>query len=256
MNKIKFLNFRSSLLVLMLVLVVSCVPYKEIRYFNDINETKEPVNNPREQKRISPFDNIYIKVLSTDEKTAQIFNSTDPLRTDFSTSLISYLVDEKGNIDFPFVGDINIGGLTTSQASSKIQKALSEYIANTAVIVKYIENKITVMGEVEHQGVYPFTDDKLNIYQAVSLAGGLTRYGNHKNVTLIRQVDNKIMQYKLDLSNSKIISSEFYYILPNDIVVIEPLRSVSRSYQNMTYGTILTTITTLIAVLYLFNVRL
>lgn len=244
----KFFNLKNSLLILILVLIVSCVPYSKVRYFNDINEIKEPLNNPREQKRISPFDNIYIKVLSTDEKTSQIFNSTEPFRNDVSTiSLISYLVDEKGNVNFPFVGDINIGGLTPSQASAKIQKALSEYIANTAVIVKYIDNKVTILGEVDRQGVYSFTDDKINIYQAISLAGGLAKYGDHKNVILIRQVDNKIMQYKLDLSNSKIINTDLYYILPNDVIVIEPHRSVTRSYENVTYNAILSTISTILA---------
>jgi polysaccharide biosynthesis/export protein len=245
---------QSSLFVLMLVLFVSCVPYKEVLYFNDIKEKKAPVINPREQKKISPFDNLYIKVLSTDEKTAQIFNSTDPFRSELSSSLISYLVDEKGNINFPFAGEINVGGLTTSLASIKIQKTLSEYISNTAVIVKFIDNKVTLMGEVNHQGVFPFTVDKINIYDAISLAGGLTRYGDHKKVILIRQVNNEIKEYKLDLSDSKVIASETYYILPNDVIVVEPLRAVSRSYQNLTYMTILSTISTMVSVIVLYKI--
>jgi polysaccharide biosynthesis/export protein len=253
MNKI--FSFQSSLLLLISVLIVSCMPFKEVRYFNAKGELKGTIINPREQKKILPFDNLYIKVLSTDEKNALIFNTSDPTRSDLSTSLISYLVDEKGNINFPFVGDINIGGLTTSQASAKIQKSLSEYISNTAIVVKFIDNKVTVMGEVNHQGVFPFNTDKITIYDAVALAGGLTRYGNHKNVFLIRQVNNEIKKYKLDLANSTIIGSENYYILPNDVIVVEPLRNISWSYENITYSTILTTITTLIAVLVLFQVK-
>jgi polysaccharide biosynthesis/export protein len=253
MNKI--FCFQSSLILLIAVLFVSCMPFKEVKYFNDLGKIPAPANNPREQKKILPFDNLYIKVLSTDEKNALIFNTSDPLRSDLSTALISYLVDEKGNVNFPFVGDINIGGLTTSQASAKIQKALSEYISNTAVLVKFIDNKVTVMGEVNHQGVFPFTSDKINIYDAIALAGGFTRYGSHKNIYLIRQVNNELKQFKLDLSNSKIIGSENYYILPNDVIVVEPLRNISWSYENITYSTVLTTITTLIAVLVLFQVK-
>ena len=79
------------------------------------------------QKLIMPFDKLYIKVLSIDLQTSQIFNSTEEMRTrryGSQVSLLGYLVDETGNVNFPFVGNINVGGLTTSQAAVKIQKAL------------------------------------------------------------------------------------------------------------------------------------
>jgi polysaccharide export outer membrane protein len=159
-------------------------------------------------------------------------------------SILGYLVDESGDINFPFVGKINVGSLTTSEASLKIQKALNEYVANTSVTVKFIDNKISVLGEVTNQGSYSFSQDKLNIYEALSLGGGLTRYGNRKNIILVRQEGEKIMHHKLDLSDSKIASKEFYYILPNDVIVVEPLKSVSTSYQNNTWSILLTTLST------------
>ena len=70
--------------------------------------------------------------------------------------ILGYLVDETGNINFPFVGNINVGSLTTAQAAEKIQKALDDYVPNTSVTVKYIDNQVTVMGEVKQQGVYSF----------------------------------------------------------------------------------------------------
>ncbi len=113
---------------------------------------------------------------------------------------------------------------------------------------------MSLLGEVQQQGVYTFSQDKLNIYEALALGGGITRYGNRKNVILIRQEGDKIMHHKLNLSDSKIASKDFYYILPNDVIVVEPLKSISTSYQNITYTTILTSITTLVAVLLLFGV--
>jgi polysaccharide export outer membrane protein len=166
-----------------------------------------------------------------------------------SPGIIGYLVDEKGNINFPFVGDINVGSLTTSQAGIKIQKALSDYVSNTSVSVKYIDNQVTVIGEVNRQGVYSFSQDKLNIYEALGLGGGLTRYGNRKNIILIRHEGDKIMHYRLNLSDSKIAAKDYYYILPNDVIVVEPLKAVSSSYSNVTYTTILSSITTLITIL-------
>jgi polysaccharide export outer membrane protein len=235
-----------------MVCAVSCVPVTQLSYFNDINEIDEPTVNPRMQKVILPFDRLYIKVISIDMPTNQIFNSTDEMRTasyGTSSGLLGYLVDEQGNVNFPFVGNINVASLTTAQAADKIQQALSDYVANTSVIVKFVDNQITVMGEVNRQGVYPFIQDKLNIYEAIGLGGGLTRYGNRKNIIVIRNVEGKIMHYRLNLSDSKIASRNYYYILPNDVVIVEPLKAVSTSYSNITYTTILTSISTAIAVL-------
>jgi polysaccharide export outer membrane protein len=172
-----------------------------------------------------------------------------------SSNIIGYLVNEKGNLNFPFVGLINVAGLTTDQASKKIQDALNDYISNTAVVVKYIDNKVSIIGEVQRQGVYTFTQEKLNIYEALSLGGGLTRYGDHKNIVLIRQEGEKVMHYRLNLSDSKIAAKDYYYILPNDVIVVEPLKAVSSSYSNITFTTILSSITTLIAVLLFTGVK-
>ena len=240
------------------LILTSCVPVSQLSYFNDIDEMNEPVANPRTQKTIMPFDKLYIKVLSIDLQTSQIFNTTDEMRSmsyGTSSGLIGYLVDEDGNIDFPFVGKINVGSLTTAQAAEKIQKALSDYVANTSIIVKYVDNQITVMGEVTRQGVFPFSQDKLNIYEALGLGGGLTRYGDRKNIILIRNEDGKVMHYRLNLSDSKISSKSYYYILPNDVIVVEPLKAVSSSYSNITYSTVLSSISTAIAVLLFAGLR-
>ena len=242
-------NYSKLSALLVLILAVSCVPVKQVSYFNDINEMQEPVVNPRTQKLILPFDKLYINVLSIDPQTSQIFNSTEEMRYNNDNGIIGYLVDEKGSINFPFVGKINVLNLTTAQASAKIQVALNDYVANTSIIVKFVDNQVTIVGEVQRQGVYSFSHDKLNIYEALGLGGGITRYGNRKNVILIRNEGDKIMHYRLNLSDSKISGKDSYYILPNDVVVVEPLKTISTSYANITYTTVLTSITTLIAVL-------
>ena len=145
--------------------------------------------------------------------------------------------------------------LQQQRLPEKIQKALSDYVSNTSIIVKYIDNQVTVMGEVKQQGVYTFIQDKLNIYEALGLGGGLTQYGDRKKIILIRNEGSKIMHYRLDLSDSKIAGKDYYYILPNDVIIVEPLKALSASYQNITYTTILSSITTLIAVLLFTNVK-
>jgi polysaccharide export outer membrane protein len=246
-----------TIICVVLLLSHSCVPVSKLSYFNDINEITGPDINPRTQKMIMPFDRLYIKVLSIDPQTSQIFSTEEEIRsgTYGSGGIVGYLVDENGNITFPFVGNINVGSLSTSQAAEKIQKALNEYVSNTSVIVKYVDNQVTVMGEVQRQGVYNFTRDKLNIYEALGLGGGITRYGDRRNIILTRNVGEKIIHYRLNLSDSKIASKDYYYILPNDVIIVEPLKAVSTSYQNITYTTVLSSITTLIAVLLFTGVK-
>lgn len=253
MKKVTFIYFRPYLAILFISLLTSCVPTSQLSYFNDIEILEKPVVNPKIQKTIMPFDKLYIRILSIDPQTRQIFDTPDEIRySSTSNSIIGYLVDETGSIDFPFVGKINVGSLTLSQAGTKIQSSLNEYIPNTTVIVKFIDNQVSILGEVQRQGVYSFSQDKLNIYEALALGGGLSRYGNRKNIILIRQEGEKIMHHKLNLSDSKIASKDFYYVLPNDAIVVEPLKSISTSYPNVTYQSILSSLTTLVAILVLY----
>lgn len=231
----------------LIFLNIACVPYKSIRYVADVKDAESAVTYERQQKKILPFDNLYIKILSTDDKAAKMFNFTEELRTQSTSNVLSYSVDEHGDISFPFAGNVNVKGLTLAEANLKIQQALSDYIPNTAVIVKFYDNKITVIGEVQREGEYGFTQDKATIYEAIAMAGGMTRFGNRKRVILIREEEKKIKKYILDLSNSNIIGSPYYYLLPRDVIVIEPIKAVSWSYQNMTYSTILASIGTLLA---------
>lgn len=238
-----------SVILLFIIFSSACVPVEKLSYFNDINDLEEPGINPRTQKIINPFDKLYIKVFSIDPQTSQIFNSVDEMRYGGNNGVIGYLVDERGNINFPFVGNINVAGLTTAQAGEKVQKALSDYVSNTSVSVKYVDNQITIIGEVQRQGVYTFSQDKLNIYEALGLGGGITRYGNRKNVILVRNEGDKILHHRLNLSDSKIAGKDTYYVMANDVIVVEPLKAISSSYQNITYTTVLSSITTLIAIL-------
>lgn len=244
------LRYCITSVVLIAILSVSCVPTNKLKYFNDINSIEDASISPRTQKTIMPFDKLFVKVLSVDPLTSQIFNSSEEMRFgNGSTGIIGYSVDESGNINFPFVGDIKVSSLTTSQAADKIQKTLNDYVTNTSIIVKYIDNQVTIIGEVQRPGVYNFTQDKINIYEAIGLGGGLSRYGNRKEIILIRSQGDKIMHYTLNLSDSKLAGTDNYYILPNDVIVVEPLKSISTSYSNITFTTVLTSISTLVQVL-------
>lgn len=245
--------FQITIIVFASLFIVSCVPVKEVSYFNDIDQLQEPDINPRVQKIILPFDVLYIQLYSIDENATRLFNTNDNMSSNESSGTKGYIVNEKGNINYPYVGNIHVSGLTLEQAKVEIEESLSEYVSNVDVTVKFIDNKVVVLGEVQSQGSYTFSQDKITIYEALALGGGISKYGNRKNVILIRQEGDKIMHHKLNLSDSRVAGKDLYYIQSNDIVVVEPLKSSSwHNYNYSVYSIIISSFTTLLAIYVTF----
>jgi polysaccharide biosynthesis/export protein len=225
--------------------------YNKLKYLQNLETSENTVyKNERTSKTVRNFDVLYIKVLSTDEKTSRIFTPEPNSNNSGMSYLTSYTVNEKGAIYFPFVGEIVVKDLTLEQASGKIQSALSQYLLNTAVIVQFINNHVTVVGEVNSEGDFTFTSDKVTIFQAIGMARGIKYYGDRNKVTVIRTVDDKITYNFVDLGDKNIVASNFYYVEPNDVIVVKPQKSITHTFQNYTFTTILSTISAAITVLY------
>ena len=180
-----------------------------------------------------PKDVLTITVSATDADAAVPFNMTVPTpltqgqRSSYSQALLqSYLVDNDGNIDFPKVGSIHLGGLTKSEAEKLIQDKIKPYMneqENPIVTVRMTNYKISVLGEVNRQGMYTVGNEKINILEALALAGDLTIYGVRTNVKLIREdATGEKTMHVLDLTDANIINSPYYYLQQNDIVYVEP----------------------------------
>ena len=222
-------------------------------YFSE-KEKDPPVNEftiTRPVKTIQPFDNIYIWVTSTEEKNQKIFSTSSSMSSDY-INLISYIVNSDGYIDFPFVGLIYVKDMTLQQAKENIQKEVGEYLANISITVKFVNNKISVLGEVARPGAYSFAKDQLTIFEALGLAGGATIYGKKNEVVLIREKGNKINYHYLDLTKKDIVSSDYYFIIPNDIIVIKPVKARFRTLNILNWSLVLSTITTAITLYLLF----
>ncbi|MCF8222330.1 MAG: polysaccharide biosynthesis/export family protein [Bacteroidales bacterium] len=242
-------TLRPALILFLVIAASSCVPSKKLKYFNDIDDIQAPYVSPQKDKAIAPGDRLFIRVLSIDEEANQIFNSVDNITANNTSNIIGYGINQEGNIDFPFVGKVKLSGMTIAEASEKMTGLLKEYVPGSEVVIKYIDNRVTVMGEVNAQGVYSFSEDKINIYKALALGGGLTRWGNRENVVLMRNENGRITHYKLDLSSSEIAGKDQFYVRPNDVVVVEPLKRISASYQNTTFNTVLGALSTIITIL-------
>jgi len=139
-----------------------------------------------------------------------------------------------------------VKGLTLAEVVDLIQKTLNEYFKECTVNVKLVNFDVAVIGEVNSPGNFTVYRDQLNIFQAIGLAGGLKEFGNPKRVKLIRQTQTGSNMFEIDLTDNKILSSSNFYLMPNDIIYVEPLNSKSTAYRTFPYSLILVSLSTLL----------
>lgn len=233
----KTLNHKNTvrLFILLLVFLVgsmsSCVPLKRIKYAQEPVEDSVINSYLTAQtglNTINPYDELFIRISSFDEKTYQFFNPYSYGNNNLgnqAANIYSYTVAEDGFIDYPFVGRIHLAGLTLLQAQDSVEAALSMYLADAEATVKFTQKYITILGEVNSPGQISFQKEKINLYEMIAMAGDLTIHADRKNVTLIRQEGDSTKYYYIDVTHKDLVESEFYYLQPNDIIYVEPLRS-------------------------------
>ncbi len=234
----------------------SCIPHQKLKLVHEPQLYNDSLlyNTLYNEKIILPYDNLYIKVYSTDERTQLLFAEGYSSIANVDPRLISYTVNDSGFLNLPFTGQVMVGNLTLKQAQGEIQKQLSRFLKNISVTVRFVGNSITILGEVNRPGEYVYYDDKISCFQALGLAGGVANYGNLTNVTLLREVNDEIKFYVMDLTQKDIVESSIYYLQPNDVLMIEPIKakySSLRSYNNLSI--VLSTITTLALLITSFN---
>jgi len=216
-----------SALFLMFLLVfmgTSCGSKKDIIYFQDIESyAPNAVDKAKYQLRIVPNDNLLITVSALNPVAAQPFNSVD-LTGSYATGLEwkGYLVDERGEINFPVIGKVTIGGLTKAEAEKLLENKILQYIANPVVNIRFMNYKVSVLGEVNKPGTYTINDEKLTLPEAISLAGDLTIYGQRKDVQIFRMENGEKKYYTVDLTNPAVFYSPYYYLQQNDVIYVKP----------------------------------
>jgi polysaccharide export outer membrane protein len=233
-NKSRYSVFFTLLIALV---ITSCAPVQKLKYVDDAStsQVKNEYFNDRTEKKIQPYDYLYVKIFSLDERTNSIFNERS---YSIDNELLSYAVDGAGNISMPFIGEINVKDLTINEARERVEKSLGAILNNISVIVRFVSNKVTVLGEVNQPGQHAFYDEKVTVFQAVGFAGGTSGFGDLSHVTLVREKDNVVKYFNLDLTKKNIASSEYYYLLPNDVLIINPIKAKYRDLKD--YGLTLT----------------
>lgn len=227
MKNLNTLFLKLAIIILLPALISGCASRKKILMLQGISENTASFNNPgKSSYKLHKGDNLYIKVYSVDEKTSKFFQSDFPnLMNPTYLFLNSYTIDENGYIHVSFINKLLVEGLTIEESKNLIQKALNEYFKECTVAVKLVNFQVSVLGEVNNPGSYTIEKEQVNLFQALGLAGGPKEFSNLMRVTLVRQTDTGSQVQVLDLTNQKILESEYYYLMPNDIVYIEPVKA-------------------------------
>ncbi len=236
------LNKRILGLLLLPFLLAGCQSYKKVPYFQDV----DGVNQAEQQvslydAKIMPKDLLTIVVSCTNPELAIPFNLTVPSNAGLAASSSSnvttqavlqpYLVDNDGKINFPVLGELKLGGLTKREAEQLIIDKLKPYMKETPIVtVRMVNYKISVIGEVTRPGTFTISNEKVNLLEALAMAGDMTVYGLRDNVKLIREDANGKQQIvTLNLNNAETILSPYYWLQQNDIIYVTPNKAKARN---------------------------
>ena len=250
-------NLSGITFLILVIAVSSCTTKKQLTYLQNVDSLpsgtvyyKEPI-----EYRIQNNDILYIRVVSLSEQvdmqinTFQSQSGQNMFQNEISLFLYGYSVSDSGYVDVPSLGKINVIGRTIEEAQEVIYNRVNESIRNSTVIVKLISFKFSVLGEVRKPGIYMNYNNQITVLEAISKAGDITDFGDRKLVLVIRPTKSETKTFRIDLTDKSILSSEAFFLLPNDIVYIEPIKSKTFRINIPTMTLVLTTISTLILVL-------
>ncbi|MBS7566824.1 polysaccharide biosynthesis/export family protein [Mucilaginibacter sp. Bleaf8] len=229
-----------SFLVLFFVLIVysSCNSYKKIPYFQNLDKTRNTAQDITNYTPITiqPSDILGINVTSSNPEASAVFNYNlgsinGTANISSNNPVIGYLVNTQGELVLPLLGKVQVAGSTVSDLEVKLQKELSPYLKNCLVNVRLINFKVSVLGDVEHPGVFPVANERVTLNEAISLAGDLNITALRK-VLLIREVNGKRDFIPIDLTSKDLFSSPYYYLKSNDVIYVQPGKNKFASVDN------------------------
>lgn len=249
------MNKKILLYILVLFLASGCLQHKDLLILNvDSFSVQSPVYN---EYKLRPQDLLYIRVMSSDKTIQSIFEpiSEDRVYTmnDKNLYLTGYTINNDSTIVVPLLGKFKAAGLTLNQLQSVIQKKIDEMVIDTYATVKLANYKVTVLGEVDRPGVIFMSQTNPTIFDALAMVGDISKTGNRKKITVLREVNNSLEKYQVDLSDISVLNSQAYFVYPNDVIYVKPLRTRIVFDNIPIYSIFLSTITTF---LLIYNVVL
>ncbi|URW78716.1 polysaccharide biosynthesis/export family protein [Xiashengella succiniciproducens] len=227
---LRILAFTSTILLMF----ASCIPQKEIVYFQN-HEDKKGYDNPYDTPKtitekyiLQPNDALLIRVNTANPKLSEFFNaggSNQNVAATGQSPLYTYPIDDSLYIDFPFVGKIRLDGCTRAMATERIREALIPFVNDAQVTVRLANPSFVALGEVNNRGRIPMGREQVTIFEAVAMAGDVRPFGKKREVRVVRPTPEGSISFFVDLTDKNLVDSDKYYIYPNDIVYIRPMKA-------------------------------
>lgn len=240
-----------TLVVGLAVLLGSCVSRRNINYLNDPSLTpgaSKLFENQKFEYRIQVNDVLSIRVLGLDDATHRYFNveaqNGTGMVSDAGLYVNGFSVDKNGQIHLPQVGKLKVQGLTVGEAQDLVQRKINEYFTTATVILKMVNWRVSVLGSVSRPGAYLVYNNQITILDALAMAGGPDELADKSHVTLMRQSDRGVQALYVDLSKTDVLRSEYYYLLPNDVVYVPALRARGSRLNLEVFSILLATLST------------
>jgi polysaccharide biosynthesis/export protein len=229
---VKSLVFKALISIFSIICIVGCVPYRDIVFLRSKNKSADSVtiNHVATNYRVMSGDVLDIKVSSLDPQSIAIFNkdigdTRANQVNEASIYLNGYSINDSGFVSLPIIGNVLVKDLEIQQVKRVIEEKMKLFYKYSSVDVKLMNFRITIVGEVNSQGSYPIYRDQVNIIQAIGLAGGFSDLANKKRIKIIRKENGKSKMLYLNLSDDTVLASEYYFLQPNDIIYVEPLKA-------------------------------
>ena len=235
-----------------LLSLTSCVTNKKLTYLqyegtrNDVIKSVTP-----SAYKILPYDNLFIRVVTPDPQWSAMFN-TMPLATNSisvseqSADMVSYVVDDDGFIQLPYAGRIMVAGKTLAEVTDELTQVFKSYVADAAITVKMVNNYVSLIGEVQRPGRYPIYKERMNIFQALAMAGDLSVYSDRQKIQLMRQTADGNIIKEFSVKDRSIMASEFFYVMPDDVIYAKPMKGRFFRLDSFPYTIILSSVTTFV----------
>ncbi len=210
-------------------LATSCRVQKKTfsNYLENVADTTIPIQNNIPDPLIQKNDILSIRVYSMSINPATDIPYNLPEQAvagGTGTTTAGFLVDQNGNIEYPRIGTIHVEGLTKEQLANTIKEKLKDQLTQPSVIVRFVNYKITVLGEVGTPGTFTLPNDKVTILEALGLAGDITDFGKRSSIKILRENNNQREIGTVNLTSKEMFNSPFYYLQQNDVVFVEQER--------------------------------
>jgi polysaccharide biosynthesis/export protein len=243
--------------------LTSCSTQQKIpNYLENVVDSSHNSDIKIPELRIQKNDMLSIQVYSASTKPEidELYNlrQTNTINNQSQGATNGFLVDAKGNIEYPRLGSIHAEGLTKDELAVQIKKRLTEpveLLKDPTVIIRFLNLKVTVIGEVESQGVINFPGERVTILEAIGLAGGITEYGKKNNVKVVRELDGKRQIGLVNLSSDSLFLSPYYTLMQNDVVMIDPVKQKQKQRdQTQAFQRVSFALSVITAAAFIYNI--